>query len=415
MDIKDDRRNGVDLPVERRTLFRMAGIAAAGLASPSSSVFGNQVIGAATLAPGKDNRLIVLSTKPMVLGTPLELLDRSRTTPTPLLFVRNNQPIPEAAKPDPPSLKGWKIEFVGAGDRSSWIDAYELATMDQVKREMVLQCSGNSRRLYARAVKSSGTQWGRGGMGNVRIGGVPLSAVLRRLGIEPDKAAKYLTAEGKDDPYANKKDFEHSIPLDVALERSILALRLNGAPIPAIHGGPVRLITPGYFGTMNIKWLGRLRFEKSETDNYNQIPRYRVPRVPIKPGEKITYTFENSKPNYDMKVKSVILVPAPNARFDTGKVRVSGVAFNDGKAPIEAVLVSSDRGESWRSAKIERSPSPYAWDRWSIELSLPTGAHQLWSRAVDALGRSQPLDGTIHWNPAGYEWNGVEKIDITVG
>ena len=46
---------------------------------------------------------------------------------------------------------------------------------------------------------------------------------------------------------------------------------------------------------------------------------------------------------------------------------------------------------------------------------MPAGPRELWVRAVDALGRSQPLDGSIHWNPSGYEWNGVEKIAVRVG
>ena len=59
--------------------------------------------------------------------------------------------------------------------------------------------------------------------------------------------------------------------------------------------------------------------------------------------------------------------------------------------------------------------SPYAWYRWSARVQLVSGTAQIWARAIDALGRSQPLDGGIHWNEHGYTWNGVEKIDVTVG
>ena len=93
---------------------------------------------------------------------------------------------------------------------------------------------------------------------------------------------------------------------------------------------------------------------------------------------------------------------------------LAAAAFNDGLARIESVLVSTDEGRSWQKARLEVPKSPYAWYRWRAGVNLAPGKHQIWSRAVDALGRSQPLDGSIYWNPRGYTWNGVEKIDVIV-
>jgi hypothetical protein len=90
------------------------------------------------------------------------------------------------------------------------------------------------------------------------------------------------------------------------------------------------------------------------------------------------------------------------------------VAFNDGAAPIDAVLVSIDQGNSWQRTKVGRSQNPYAWYRWRKPLQLKRGPQQIWARAFDTLGRTQPLDGSIYWNPEGYTWNGVEKIEVTV-
>ena len=87
---------------------------------------------------------------------------------------------------------------------------------------------------------------------------------------------------------------------------------------------------------------------------------------------------------------------------------------NDGSAPIESVLVSFDRRQSWRPAKFEVPDSPYAWYQWTTQGILKPGTHEIWARATDALGRSQPLDGTIFWNPNGYEWTGVFKCEVTV-
>ncbi len=369
---------------------------------------------ASQIVAGKDKRLIVHESDIVVLETPPELLDAA-VTPLDVLFVRNNQHLDDSATLKPFPLEDWKIELAGQIDAPRKFNAAMLSDMEQVEQEMVLQCSGNGRSLFAQTVEAKGTQWTRGGMGNIRVSGVKLSAVLDKLGVRIDRSARFLTAEGKDSPPADKEDFEHSLPLDDALEHSLLALTFNGQPIPAVHGGPVRLMTPGYFGTMHIKWLSRLRFESDETDNYNQIPRYRTPRRLIEPGTPITYTFENSQPSWRMKVKSVVLSPQPDQTLAADREHiVSGVAFNDGAARIDSVLISFDRGRTWRRTRLATPESPYAWYRWTSTVKLPAGRHEIWTRAIDALGRSQPLDGSIHWNPSGYEWNGVEKIPVTV-
>lgn len=251
-------------------------------------------------------------------------------------------------------------------------------------------------------------------MGNIRVSGVRLSDLVEKLGVRIGTGARFLTAEGKDTPLPDKEDFEHSLPLDEAMEHSVLATRINGQPIPAVHGGPVRLMTPGFYGTMHIKWVSRLRFEGDETDNYNHIPRYRVPRALLQPGKPIQYTFSNSKACWRMKTKCVVLSPQPDATVMAGKpVTVRGVAFNDGSTRIDSVQLSTDLGQTWTRVRLEIPHSRFAWYRWSATVTLPAGKRQLWARTVDALGRTQPLDGSIHWNPSGYEWNGVEKIAVT--
>ncbi|MBI3839417.1 MAG: sulfite oxidase [Planctomycetia bacterium] len=398
--------------VDRRVFLQGATAAIAGaVLAPSGQSSAAPAAGAEMLIAGKDPRLIVHIPKPAVFETPAELLAGARVTPTPLLFVRNNQEPSEAITMKPLPLAGWKIELAGLIDGPQAIDAAALNGMEQVEREMVLQCSGNGRSLFA---NTKGTQWGRGGMGNVRFGGVRLSAILERHGIKIKPEAKYLTAEGKDEPAPGEQDFEHSIPVDEALQKSLLALRLGGEPLPAIHGGPVRLVTPGYYGTMHVKWVTRLRFDSKESDHSSQIPHYRTPRVPIKPGEAFTATYENSEPNWPMKIKCVVLSPASGAALPAGEVPVTGAAFNDGEARIETVLVSIDQGRTWRRAQLEVPDSPYAWYRWTARVRVSPMTKQIWARAIDALGRSQPLDGAIHWNPSGYTWNGVEKIDVKV-
>jgi len=367
------------------------------------------------LAEWKDERLRILSEAPIVLETPLSLLAEHTVTPKPILFVRNVQQMPEGRTLEPLQLADWDIVLAGLIGEPVTIRGSELLEMEQVEHEMVLQCSGNGRSKFSEAYPIKGTAWEQGGVANVRFAGVPLSAVIRKHEVKIDRAAQFIAAEGKDLPAAlETPDFEHSLPLADALEKSIFALKLNGEPLPGVHGGPVRLVTPGFYGTMHVKWLRRLRFEQTESTNFYHATEYRVPKVFLKPGEKFEFTLENSIPTWKIRLMSFIFDPQPAATLQSGIQTFSGVAFNDGAARLESVLVSFDRGQSWRLAALQAPVSPYAWYPWTIKAELKPGSYEVWSRALDAVGRSQPLDGTIFWNPNGYEWNGVHKIEVTV-
>ncbi len=370
---------------------------------------------AADLVKGKDQRLLVLKKYPPVLETPLKLLIDDKVTPGSLLFVRNNSQPDSGGTLWPSSEKSWSVRLAGDVSRQTSVSLAQLQNMRSTEYEMVLQCSGNGRSLYSKAAQTSGTQWGRGGMGNVRFSGVRLSTVLDRLGVDVGDGVQFINASGSDDPLEGKEDFLHSLPAAEVLNRSILATDMNESPLPAIHGGPVRLITPGVFGTMQMKWLSELRFVSEESTNYNHATRYRVPKQRIKPGAEFEFSLQNSDYNWHLKTKSVILSPNEGDTIKPGKNAIQGVAFNDGQCPISSVVVSTDKGRTWTQAELSRSDSRYGWTRFVSHASLEVGQQSIWCRAIDELGRSQPADGSIAWNQRGYEWNGVEKIDVTVG
>jgi len=369
---------------------------------------------ASTLIQGKDKRLLVLKKYPAVFETPLKLLADSAITPKSLLFVRNNQQPTDSATCAPSSHANWTVKLTGGVTRELSISLFQLCEMEMTEYEMVLQCSGNHRSLFSKTAETSGTQWGRGGVGNVRFAGVRLSKVLEAKGIEIDKSVRYVNASGADKPEPGKEDFLHSLPIDHVLNRSIIAVDLNGEPLAAIHGGPVRLVTPGVYGTMHMKWLDQLNFVAEESTNENHIPRYRVPRTNIKPGAEYEFTLKNSTYNWNMKIKSVLLSPNDGDPLPSGTTTIKGVAFNDGLTKISSVFVSIDKGQTWQSAELKPSDSLYGWTQFQLRKNLSVGRHEIWCRAVDSFGRTQPSDGSITWNPRGYEWNGFEKITVDV-
>jgi DMSO/TMAO reductase YedYZ molybdopterin-dependent catalytic subunit len=370
---------------------------------------------AAELVAGKDGSLVVHNAKTLEIETPLAELRDHAITPKSLLFVRNNQELPGTRTVDPPLTADWPIEIAGLVENPRTVSLEDLAKRDQVEVEMVLQCSGNGRALFGRAAKVKGAPWQHGALANVRFRGVPLAIILGELDLGVAPGAAFVTAEGRDaPPEAAAADFEHSIPLADALARSILALELNGEPLPAIHGGPVRLVTPGYYGTMHVKWLSRLRLEPRETFNHHQRRRYRTPNVPIEPGAEFIYDFDNSEANWRMRIKSVIFAPLDGDKRKAGEIEVHGVAFNDGAAAIETVELSHDDGRTWRRAELKAPSSPYAWHPWNTQLRVAKGRQRIMARAIDALGRTQPFNGAIDWNPAGYGWHGVHTVEIDV-
>jgi len=408
------------MKIDRREFLKRTGAAAAavGVIPGIGRAQGQARPTADQIIKGKDPRLIVHNTKTGVLETPLELLRQHEITPKEIAFIRNNQVLAGGKTLEPIPLKGWVVEIIGLVHRPAKFDASVLKDLPQHEVKMVLQCSGNGRSFYAKyAKKTPGTQWKHGGMAQTVWKGPRLKDVIEHFKVEPYKpAAKFITANGRDEPSGTKPDFEHSLPWTdpYVRENAILAIEMNGEPIPAVHGGPVRLIVPGYYGTMNVKWVGTIRFEAHESYNYNQIPRYRVPIYPVEPGSfsKKDFTFENSRPNWHQKVKSVVFAPLDGESVKAGKVAVEGVAWNDGVVPIDEVLVSTDQGKTWKKAELTTPDSPFAWTKFRAELELPPGEHEIWVRAVDKLGRSQPLDGGIHWNPSGYEWNGTDRVRV---
>ena len=419
-----DRKSGPK-GMSRREFGILAGATAAGMSLGALPGFARKAFAAAKesaaqIIKGKSPEMIVHNAKLGVMETPLTLLRKYNHTPKEILFVRYHYPHEgEAAwyaSLQAPKRKDWTLRIDGLVQRPREVKLADIEKMDQVKRVSVLQCAGNGRSFYAAKQKVGGGQWKNGGMGNVEWEGVPLRHFLDEMKVLPAASVRWLTAEGWDQPATPEgSDFSKSYHIDdAALDNAILALKMNGEPIPAAHGGPLRLIIPGYYGNMNVKLLTKLLLMSEQSPSVFQSLGYRFPNQPVEPGQFKAgdYTIYNSRPTYGHQIKSVIFSPLPSDKPKSGSVEITGVAFNDGMAPITSVQVSANGGKTWHEAKIKPAESPWAWYHWSVKASLKAGENTLMSRATDALGRTQPLDGLARWNPRGYEWNGVEHLVI---
>ena len=297
------------------------------------------------------------------------------------LFIRNNLPPPSAdivANRD-----AWQVAIEGVKSPRT-LTVGELKTMGRVELTAVLQCSGNGRGYFPH--KPSGTPWQVGAAGNCTWGGVPLRQVVASLGGMLD-GMHFITSTAGEVIAANVDArsvvVERSVPLE-ALADALLAWELNGNPISLAHGGPLRIIVPGYTGVNNVKYVKRVAFTAEETNAGIQATRYRL--TPI--GSKAAPDFPSV---WKMDVKSWINLPTPeDGTVPAGAVQVQGVAFG-GTVGIRGVEVSTDAGRTWQAAQLVGADlGTYAWRQFTVAVPLPPGNCVIASRATDGDGRVQP-------------------------
>ncbi len=359
--------------------------------------------------PGKDG-LRVLNDRPINAETPPHLLNDA-ITPTARHFIRNNGLVPPHAHAR--DAAGWTLRVDGEVHRPLNLSLEQLQRFPQVTRRLQIECGGNGRAGYRPPAK--GNPWTFGAIGCAQYTGVRLRDVLQEAGLKP--SAVYTGYYGNDRHLSGDPDkipISRGTPIAKALdEHTLLVWDMNGEPLPAVHGFPLRVVSPGWPGSTSIKWLRRIWIRDRVHDGPKMTGySYRVPRYPVPPGASV--------PEADMKiiesmpVKSLITAPRTGARTRLGRAfSVAGQAWA-GDRFVTAVHVSIDFGATWIPARLHPPPNPYAWQRWQAGLRFPTrGYYEVWARATDSAGAMQPMV-VPGWNPKGYLNNAMHRIAVTV-
>ena len=322
-------------------------------------------------------------------------------TPFGSFFIRNNGRLPEI-KP-----KGWTLAVDGEVERELTFTVAELSEkFERVTITAVLECAGNGRAGFAE--RTYGVKWRFGAVGCARWAGVRLADVLRAAGV---KRSAVYTGHHSPDVQADgsgRAALSRGLPIEKALaQETLIAFEMNDQPLPYLHGGPLRIVAPGFPGSAWQKWLTRVWVRDREHDGAKMCgTEYRMPTIPVGPGEPI----DESKFAVitDMPVKSLITAPAEDFVACAGGIEVRGFAWS-GRVPVASVAVSADGGASWRAAELAPAAHHFAWRRFRAAISVPPGPLLIMSRATDAEGRSQPLNGPA-WNPRGYCNNAVHRV-----
>jgi sulfite oxidase len=373
-------------------------------------IFAAIAAGAMTrMAHGQDDSVAIPGKRPMILHndrpedleTPVRYFD-SYLTPVDAFFVRQHIP-----RPDPINPESYRLTVNGMVGKPLSLSLADLKKLPQYTVPAVLECTGNGRAFYS--PKVPGIQWGRGAVGNAEWSGPRVADILKMAGAS--SGAAFLETDGADSGVAKTPDFIRSLPMKKALHpATLLALNMNGQPLPAIHGFPVRLIVPGWDGTSSVKWVIRLSAAADPNKGFFMNPGYRFPKYALPPGTPARPA--ELEVIEGMPVKSTITAPEDQSKAPLGPIVVRGFAWA-GENAIERVDVSTDGGSRWREAKLTGPKLPFAWRLWQLDWQpADPGYYTILSRATDSAGRVQPIVAT--WNPSGYLWNAIDRVGITV-
>jgi DMSO/TMAO reductase YedYZ molybdopterin-dependent catalytic subunit len=323
-------------------------------------------------------------------------------TPNDRFFVRNHTATPHA------DIAAWRLRVHGGGlDGPGASFTYdELRRLPERELVSAIECAGNGRRFFGsqQGTASTGTPWALGAIGVARWRGVALAEVLERAGL--GRRAVDVMASGLDAPVVSggidNGRVRRPIPIAKALDDALLAYEMNGEPLPPDHGFPLRLIVPGWVGVANIKWVGDIEVADRPLFSFWNTHEY-VLRGDAYPEEQVLTT---------QVVKSAWAL-APSARLPASRnVRLSGRAWS-GAGVVRKVDVSVDRGATWAPAVLHGSNHPGSWVRFEFELpALPSGRYELWARATDDRGATQPL--SVPHNTGGYLFGAVVRHPVVV-
>ena len=278
--------------------------------------------------------------------------------------------------------QAWHLEVGGLVERPMALTLDELRARPRQEVTFTVECSGNH-----------GLPFLHGAIGTARWAGTPLAPLLAEAGVlGRGSEVIFWGADAGEEAIRDTKVTQHfarSMSIaDASDPNLLLCYEMNGQPLPAKNGAPLRLIAPGWYGIANVKWLTRVEVRDTRLQNLFMARDYVTLREePARTGGEPAWV--------ETSVGRALLKSAParvtRAAEPGGAYRIMGAAWG---APIERVEVRVDGGP-WLPATIDRSDPAedgvFAWKLWSLDWGAPTpGEHAITSRAIATDGRVQP-------------------------
>ena len=316
-------------------------------------------------------------------------------TPTDRFFTIKHFGVPSV---DPAS---WRLDVAGLVRQPLSLSLDQVKARPRQEVTFTIECSGNT-----------GLPFFWGGIGNATWAGTPLAPLLQEAGILDQ--GKEVVFYGHDTGTHKVRDvdltqpFARSMSVADAMDPNVLlCYEMNGAPLDEGHGAPLRLLTPGWYGVANVKWLDRIEVIDTRFAGHFMARDYVTIREEQRDGQPVfTETLVGK-----LLLKSA---PARVSRSDGG-YKIAGAAWG---GPIASVEVQVDGGP-WMPATItEGAGAEFAWKFWSVAWpDAAPGEHAITSRATDTAGNVQPAmtDPRIANKKTYWESNGQITRRVQIG
>jgi len=330
---------------------------------------------------------LLLAKKTFGLGAQTNTLGQSvkeLVTANSDFFVRNHFAVPKI------SDEAWRLEIGGLVSKPLNLAYADLLLMPSARCASTLECAGNAT--------------GGAGVGTAVWSGLPLGDLLQQAGLKPGATTIVFhgadSGEGENVPPGTH--FARAIPLEKAMEpATLLAYEMNGEPLPAEHGFPLRALVPGWYGMDSVKWLTRIEVLDQPFKGYFQDEKYVA-----------LAAHGASRPLTLIQVNSKFLRPSEDEEIHGKTYRMEGVAWA-GERKIARVEVRVSGG-AWQAASLAGSPAALIWTPWSYDWQVPrSGRYVLEVRATDEDGRRQP-DARDPDRKDPYELNTPHGVNIIV-
>ncbi len=282
----------------------------------------------------------------------------------------------------------WSLEVGGLVERPLTLTLDELRARPRQEVAFTLECAGNH-----------GLPFLHGAIGTARWAGTPLAPLLAEAGVLPrGSEVVFWGADAGEEEIRETKVTQHfarSMSVaDASDPTLLLCYEMNGEPLPAKHGAPVRLIAPGWYGIANVKWLTRIEVRDTRLQNRFMARDYVTLRAEQRDSETVwaeTWVGRSLLKSAPAHVTTTTPTGMGTGAGTGPHYRIIGAAWG---APIARVEVRLDGGP-WLPATIDRSDpadeGEFTWRLWSYDWGSPTpGEHAVTSRAIATDGRVQP-------------------------
>ena len=348
---------------------------------------------------------------------PKRLVTAQEITPNSLHFVRNHGGIPLVKE----EKYSFDVDGLVKTPRTFTLsDLKDESRFPRVKKVVTMQCSGTRRieqiTLYAgQGDEVPQAPWAEGAIGTAEYVGVSLKKLIKECG-GMKAPGKHLEFYGADTYFKDNEVMNYlvSVPWSkVKANEVLLAWEMNGEPLPAIHGYPLRVVVLGYIGTRSVKWLYRIKAIENPS------------LAPVQSKEYLYFNQQTGKHNQkptdgiqiqEMPVSSAIMSPWTNqVVLHNGKIHCKGWAYSGGGRWPERVELSADGGFSWYAVPLENlsAKRQWTWRTWEFDIPCDVeGWIEIVCRCWDNSLNTQPLSVRAAWNWGLHVTSSAHRIKI---